>query len=620
MPSRSLSGLAAELKPAPALEGILSTGDKAGIPVNSVASPATQLIPLERIGDEMLFTNVKSTASVCRWLRQCRAAGRPECEQEGTSDELSRHDSREFFNHKLVTRKSTGGASGTQTKHRPGWARRTIRFALVALAVLWIATPPAQAVESGQFKFEHGGRERGYWLQVPPAYDGHKQLPLVIVFHGAGGEGKGTARATLWNDKADHEGFLVVAPDGTPAFPEREANFRTNPRLWNDGSGRGAMGRLNIDDVGFIAALLDDLQQRLSIDPRRIYATGFSNGAGMTFNLASKLSTRLAAVAPVASHCWLAEPHLERAIPTLYMIGTADPLVPYEGGEVRSPWGGAANKKPPVSQTLEKWAHALGCPDEPKTVSDSDGVKVVRYGPGRDGSELLAYTIEGQGHHWPGGRGQLPESIVGKNLDKLNATDVIWSYFAAHPLPATSAEASAQGPRVDRFSLSDPQGKLHQPSEWQGAKAVVLLFLGTECPISNGYAPEMARLASDFGSRGVLFYGIHCDPDVTAKIASEHAREFSLEFPLLLDPQQILARQTGAGFTPEAVLLNSAGDILYRGRIDDRYAAPGKQRAEPTSRDLQAAIEAVLAGQKPAVSQTQAVGCPLPKAAPASGR
>ena len=502
-----------------------------------------------------------------------------------------------------------------QSQRRSDLARRITTIGLIALAVLWIASPPAAAVESGQFTFQHGGRERSYWLQVPPTYDGRKPLPLVLVFHGAGGAGKSTANATLWNDKADHEGFFVVAPDGTPVFPDREADFRANPRLWNDGSGTGAIGRLNIDDVGFVGALVDDLQQRLAIDPQRIYATGFSNGAGLTFRLAAEMSTRLAAVAPVASHCRLADPHPQRAIPTLYMVGTADPLVPYDGGDVRMPWGNL-EKKPPVIETLEKWARALDCSEQPKNVSNQDGVKIFRFGPGRDGSELLVYTIEGMGHHWPGGRSRLPESLVGKKLDTLNATDVIWSYFASHPLPKTSERE----PRVGRFSLPDPQGKRHQPSEWQGAKAVVLLFLGTECPVSNGDAPEMARLAREFGSRGVLFYGVHCDPDVTAAIATAHAKDYSLEFPLLLDPEQVLPPQTGAGHTPEAVLLSPAGDILYRGRIDDRYAEPGKQRVEPTVRDLQAAIEAVLAGKKPAVRQTEAIGCPLPKAAPSKAR
>ena len=156
---------------------------------------------------------------------------------------------------------------------------------------------------------------------------------------------------------------------------------------------------------------------------------------------------------------------------------------------------------------------------------------------------------------------------------------------------------------MDRFSLSDAQGKSCTSAKRVagGCKAVVLLFLSTECPISNGYAPEMARLAKEFGSRGVMFYGVHCDSDVTAEIAAAHAKDYGLEFTMLLDPKQVLPPQTGAKVTPEAVVLSPAGEILYRGRIDDRYAAPGKQRNEPTVRDLQAAIEAVLAGQKPAV-------------------
>ena len=195
----------------------------------------------------------------------------------------------------------------------------------------------------------------------------------------------------------------------------------------------------------------------------------------------------------------------------------------------------------------------------------------------------------------------------------LRCVAVFLALLAANSLVAASAWAAEKTAVVSRFSLPDPQGKLHQPSEWQGSKAVVLLFLGTECPISNGYAPEMARLAKEFGARGVLFYGVHCDPDVTAEIARTHAKDYSLPFPLLLDPQQVLARQTGAGHTPEAVLLSPTGEVLYRGRIDDRYAAPGKLRVEPTVRDLEDALGAVLAGGKPKLRETRAVGCPLPR-------
>jgi polyhydroxybutyrate depolymerase len=279
------------------------------------------------------------------------------------------------------------------------------------------------------------GRDRTYWLHLPRGADESQKLPLVLMFHGAGGHGRWTAGETGWNDKADREGFIVVYPDGTPARPDATANFLTNPRLWNDGSGRGAIGRLNVDDVGFVNALLDELIARHPVDPQRIYATGFSNGAGMTFHLGAKLSTRLAAIAPVASHCWLADPRPQRPIPTLYIIGADDPLVPYLGGDARTPWSLKPEKKPPVAETLTKWAKALGCPAESRVLRDENGVKEFRFGPGREESELLVYTVEGLGHHWPGGKGQLKEEIAGKKSEKLNADDVIWDFFKRHKLP-----------------------------------------------------------------------------------------------------------------------------------------------------------------------------------------
>lgn len=317
-----------------------------------------------------------------------------------------------------------------------GWIRLPIVWTMLTWAGVTETTAQTKdrtiGTEEHVLKF---GRERTYWMHLPPAADESKKLPLVFVFHGAGGHGRWAAGETGWNAKADKEEFIVVYPDGTPAKPDESVNFLTNPRLWNDGSGRGAIGRLNIDDVGFVNAMLDELIARHPVDPRRIYATGFSNGAGMTFHLGTKLSTRFAAIAPVASHCWLADPKPERAIPTIYIIGTVDPLVPYLGGDARTPWSLHAEKKPPVSETLAKWSKALGCPAESQTLHDENGVKEFRFGPGREGSELLVYTVEGLGHHWPGGKGQLKEELAGKRSDKLNADDVIWDFFKRHRLP-----------------------------------------------------------------------------------------------------------------------------------------------------------------------------------------
>ncbi len=183
--------------------------------------------------------------------------------------------------------------------------------------------------------------------------------------------------------------------------------------------------------------------------------------------------------------------------------------------------------------------------------------------------------------------------------------------YAAILLALTAA------PRVPDVVLPDAAGQRHAPADWRGSKAVVLFVLNTECPVSNGYAPEMARIARDYGPRGVVVLGVHPDPDVTAAAAAAHAREYRLPFPTLLDPAQTLSRGVGVRVTPEAVVLAPTGEVLYRGRIDDRYGPDGKRRDEPGVRDLCHALDAVLAGKPVPSAETRAFGCPLPK--PAGG-
>lgn len=187
-------------------------------------------------------------------------------------------------------------------------------------------------------------------------------------------------------------------------------------------------------------------------------------------------------------------------------------------------------------------------------------------------------------------------------LLSLSLATELCAELCAEPSPASRVEVS----------LTDTEGKRRTQAEWKGKKAVVLLFLGAECPVSNGYAPEFERLASKYSKQGILVWGLHPDPDITAEIARKHAGEYRLSFPILLDPEQRVARSAGVEVTPEAVVLTPTGEILYRGRIDDRYSAGGKRRDEPTTRDLLNALEAVLAGKSPEVPYRKAHGCPLP--------
>jgi polyhydroxybutyrate depolymerase len=172
-------------------------------------------------------------------------------------------------------------------------------------------------------------------------------------------------------------------------------------------------------------------------DAERAFVCGFSNGAGMAFRFASERAARVAAVAPVAGHCWLSAPNPARPVPTLFIIGTEDRLVPLRGGDVPSPWLNRLVRRPPVNETLEKWARANGCAEVPELVRDG-AVRAERYpGPVR----VEALTVEGLGHHWPGGRAQLNPRLAGPPSAALNATDAVWEFFFACAEPSLTLTA-----------------------------------------------------------------------------------------------------------------------------------------------------------------------------------
>jgi len=221
------------------------------------------------------------------------------------------------------------------------------------------------------------------------------------MLHGAGGSADFAAEETGWSELADTERFAVAYPDALPVRRGKAPKFLTNPQEWNDGSGRG-----QYDDVGFLIALLDQLGTLT--DPARVFMTGFSNGAAMTFRFAAKHADRVVAIAPVAGHFWVREPAPMRPVPTFYLIGDSDPLMPLSGGTARTPWGRVENR-PPVEDTLRRWGQAIG------------------HAPG---SEIFpVQVINGLGHHWPGGKGLLGERLGGPTTSRLDATRETWQFF-----------------------------------------------------------------------------------------------------------------------------------------------------------------------------------------------
>jgi polyhydroxybutyrate depolymerase len=319
-------------------------------------------------------------------------------------------------------------------------AMRPFSFALALVLFLSLCVSPANAATPSGHEahtITEGGLERTYLLHVPPQYDRAKPLPLVLMLHGFGGTADNAIRETGWSAKADREGFIVVYPQATRPDEKAAPNLRTNGTAWNDGSGRFHSSERNIDDVAFIRSVIERTQKEFSIDAKRVFVTGFSNGGSMTFRIGNKLADIVSAIAPVASASWADTLAPARKISMLYLTGTKDPLNPLEGGVPR-----LAFKKPSddskakrsVDAQIKQWVNALGLPAVPSADETVNGVRRQVFGSQKTAPHIEYITVEGLGHIWAGGLNLLPEFMVGKPTDKLNATDTIWAFFSKHSL------------------------------------------------------------------------------------------------------------------------------------------------------------------------------------------
>jgi polyhydroxybutyrate depolymerase len=274
------------------------------------------------------------------------------------------------------------------------------------------------------------GLERTYRIRIPSSYDKSTPLPLLIALHGGGGSGEKMEELTLrgFNRLSDKESFIVVYPDGIE-------------KHWNDGRENVSYRahREKIDDVGFISALIDHLAKQSNIDIKRVYVTGISNGAMMSFRLACELSEKITAIAPVSGAMpkdLVCSP--SRSVSVLVISNKEDPMVPWEGGEIRlgrQRFGGVLS----VDESVRLWVHHNQCSSSPVNTLEpdrdpKDGTRVRReeYGQGKGGTEVILYAIEGGGHTWPGGHQYLPAWIIGKTSRDVDANEVIWSFFKKH--------------------------------------------------------------------------------------------------------------------------------------------------------------------------------------------
>ena len=295
---------------------------------------------------------------------------------------------------------------------------------------------PAFAGRDQRTSFIHDSLKRTFNIHFPSVYDESVQVPLVIALHGRGTTGMSMILLTRrgFNKLADRDGFIMVYPDGI------ELN-------WNDGrmdeEANDRAHRENIDDVGFISALIDTMIKDYNIDPKRVYVTGISNGAIMSYRLACELSDKITAIAPVdgnISYAIFPECSPSRPVSVLAINNLNDPLVPFEGGDINGKIRRIKlGKVLSVNESVEFWVNRNMCSDTPVVTEEpdrdpGDGTRVTKthYTDGIEGREVILYSVEGGGHTWPGGIQYLPAWIIGKTCRDIDANEVIWSFFKSH--------------------------------------------------------------------------------------------------------------------------------------------------------------------------------------------
>ena len=288
---------------------------------------------------------------------------------------------------------------------------------------------PGESLGSGDHKrtLDVGGRERHYLVHVPKDYDGRKPWPVVLAFHGGGSHAEQMIEFSGLNDKADEAKFVVVYPAGTGRLP-RMLTF-------NAGNCCGYAQAQQVDDVGFVNKLLDDLGTVLKVDEDRVFATGMSNGGLISYRLAAELSHRIAAIAPVGGPMGTDTCRPSRPVPVVHFHGIQDEFAPFAGGTGTKSLSRTHFFS--VEHSIQNWVKANGCPVEPKveklTSKVDDGTSITRktYGPGKQKAEVVLYEIEGAGHTWPGREPRL--NFLGKTRQNLSANDVMWEFFQRHP-------------------------------------------------------------------------------------------------------------------------------------------------------------------------------------------
>lgn len=308
-------------------------------------------------------------------------------------------------------------------------------FILIALAsvVLFGFVETARA-EVTRKSVEHAGSSRHYLISIPPKYSPERRYPLLLVFHGGGGNPEQVLKSSDIVERAAKENWILVAPAGSGRFANRLLT-------WNVGFGFGYAMRTKVDDVGFVQYLLGILKSKYSIDANRVYATGVSNGGILCHLLAAKLSDQIAAIAPIVATAggrareqtqWTVPATPKQPVSVMAFNGALDQRVPEQGGWQKKATGHDPVAMWSVRQTIGFWVQHDRCSQTP-TVENNEAKQYrrVAYSACAAGSEVVQYLLLNQGHAWPGGkkgywRADQPSLLV-------SANELMFAFFKKHP-------------------------------------------------------------------------------------------------------------------------------------------------------------------------------------------
>jgi polyhydroxybutyrate depolymerase len=321
------------------------------------------------------------------------------------------------------------------------------------------AQQPASAQKrDAQEEIQIGDRKRTFVVHLPQGYDSQQHYPVVILLHGLNQDAAEMARLTHFNEFADRDGIIAVYPNalggrwtlggGGEPRPYRRRPYR-RPGVWGPGypppprsePGDRREAAPRNQDMQFLHRVLDRLATNYSVDTRRIYAAGLGEGGFMAIRMGCNMADRIAAIAVVAA----AMPRMQncipsRPLPALFMNGTDDPIVHYDGGRYQD----GMMRLLSAEDSAKEWARLNHCSEKPSESKlralpgGGKDTKVYLFEGCQENAQVTLYSVKNGGHTWPGGEQYMSEKEVGKTSHALNANETIWSFLVTRKISGES--------------------------------------------------------------------------------------------------------------------------------------------------------------------------------------